>query len=75
MILLAITALTVFQPGFWFAPMMRRNKQRREWESLHASAPAQEPAMPSNSWPMTPQHPGQPYQQVSSPQPYQPYGA
>lgn len=82
MILLAVAALTIFQPGFWFAPMMRKNKQRREWDNLHAGAEPLNQAgagggstssLPSSYWPMGNQSADPRYDPVPS-QPYQPYG-
>jgi hypothetical protein len=72
MIFLAVTALTIIQPGFWFAPMMRKNRQRIEWDNMHAASGA-EPlreqaavpaagtgdAAPTSYWPMGTQGAGQ----------------
>lgn len=45
MVLLAVATLTVFQPGFWFVPMMRKTKLKQEWSNMQA-----EPYRPVNAF-------------------------
>lgn len=66
MILLAVAVLTIFQPGFWFAPMMRKGKQRQQWDNMHGPEPS--PAYQ----PMQAPAGGQPYDPMPPPQPYGP---